>query len=549
MDLKRPVLNHPNLKELEITDIEFSLIINKLPSITLIRILCHINTKLYFNQNSINNEILMLNNFFPNIEGKNYLTIHEKIIEILKISSNYFIFETRTILNLIQYIFNSNNKNNRKNLNSFEHLNILQLISYSSKKIFDDNSGIFPKINSNKDQAISIATINIPIKYYLSPPNFTADFIKGYSLFTFLIEHNTLSSHFTEFIDTIGCINKEEYFKKIFSILHNLILNNENNHKSIIKITEVNNSLFLEKLVANEIQKNDPEFNYFKDHPLIEIEPNNFCIIYYPFLVSKLFEVVYFNFGDFLVEKNIFKSILDFKEKIYSKDFFETHLTSKILDSIFLKKSISFNESKILDIIGKSGPDYYIRNGNKICIFEIKDSLFSSKVKYSYNYNLISDEIIKKISNIKPPKGTFQFTKWYNDIFENKFLENLSFKPKIYSVIIVSDKTFTCFGINSYINNIYTDNNINQDKNNQLKLFIIIHIDDLIILTDYFTEKNSRFFDILDSYISYTLKNSKRNNTAQFISFSEYISVYIKNNKIKIKKIPTKLEKIAISLY
>ena len=69
-----------------------------------------------------------------------------------------------------------------------------------------------------------------------------------------------------------------------------------------------------------------------------------------------------------------------------------------VLFDVYAKKYIQKSGEEIKNTYNiDAEPDYYIRNGNKIYLFESKDILIPSEVKISNDYTKITAELKKRL--------------------------------------------------------------------------------------------------------------------------------------------------------
>lgn len=153
---------------------------------------------------------------------------------------------------------------------------------------------------------------------------------------------------------------------------------------------------------------------------------------------------------------------------------------------------------------GKGNPDYYIRNGNKIYIFELKDVLLNSKVISSQDYNVIEPELREKFyKNSKGHnKGVTQLAHNCDDILSGLAKWDTAYKPrrvKIWPIIVVTDNIFSIPGFNQILNNWfqdYLDTEINGINRAQIHPLIVMSIDTLLLLSAYEVKDLDKFLSM-----------------------------------------------------
>lgn len=182
-------------------------------------------------------------------------------------------------------------------------------------------------------------------------------------------------------------------------------------------------------------------------------------------------------------------------------------------------------------------PDYYIRTGKDIFLFEFKDKLIEGEKKESRN----SDEIIKMINTKFIEKdGIPQIVNNINRIVSGTFGYDKKIKSSnanIYPILVIGDSRFDVPGLNYWLNEIMMNNLAAysiQSKN--IKPLIIISIDTLILYRYDFNECIIKLKHVLKNYYQFLRlkyepkdniypKNKLHDNLFQkFTSFSNFLT-------------------------
>lgn len=172
-----------------------------------------------------------------------------------------------------------------------------------------------------------------------------------------------------------------------------------------------------------------------------------------------------------------------------------------MLDEIFNKRYFI----KIINYDIEGCPDYYLRIGNSIFIFEIKDVLIRADNKTSYNNEELDKEIIKKLVE---KDGIGQLINHLDKISRREFryadydFINRRKSLKVYPILILNDRIFDTMGFNYKINK-YFLKITEERKDFQLKVkdLVVIDVNTLIYFKDYLKERNRNFEILLDEHI------------------------------------------------
>ncbi|MEQ8925572.1 MAG: hypothetical protein RLO81_07135 [Fulvivirga sp.] len=347
--------------------------------------------------------------------------------------------------------------------------------------------------------------------------NFLTSIIKAKCLFDFL-QHQ---SPFNEFVERFIKTNEVENTWSYFVVLINALNNGINSNKTELGLNpfyiKVDNEINLFEDLCFDHTSYSEHFklgkdNYkgFKEKPLVKYAPKTYLVIHWNLLAGKLYGSLIFDFFKktgiynhprFKNEKNPF---LSFKQYIGS-NFIENYIFRKVISSIFKKRHaiVRFDDSN-----NDGFPDAYVRVGNRIFLFEIKDALFPSKGIESNDYSIIKNKIDEKYNSKR--KGISQLIKQIRNLesnsFEDKSFNDLNIKKRnliIYPIIIYTDIYFSMPGVSLYLQNEFKKRvkieSFAQFKN--IKSLSFFNLDFLIENLDLLTIKRFELDKIID-YVS-----------------------------------------------
>ncbi|APZ46279.1 hypothetical protein BW723_08205 [Polaribacter reichenbachii] len=305
-----------------------------------------------------------------------------------------------------------------------------------------------------------------------------------------------------------------EYFNKLFhlskfSINENYIRSSENQDLETI----------LEYLSKRTEKNTWDELISLKSNPIYKLNLEEYLILDNTFLIDKFFSGVYHDLIKISKEIKI-----NFHQK-YSKEFAEEYLLESALKSTFRNSYIQFSEKKIKEkgnkIESLSIPDYYIRNGNKVMLFEFKNSFLSNANKINLNFNIIENEIIEKFyKNKNRKKAIKQLVGYITNTIKKKYAffddlkkyENLRFYP----ILVVTDKTLSSIGFNKLLNEYFDNETKDLNFKNRIKPLTLIDIDTFL----YFNRNIKKLDLIIDDYHCFLIRQIEINS---MISFNQYL--------------------------
>ena len=217
---------------------------------------------------------------------------------------------------------------------------------------------------------------------------------------------------------------------------------------------------FIERLTAqNEIK--DIDFRILRSHPFFKIEAGEYCVVYGYFLLELIYKGVYFKLNELNNQLSQEDKIKGFRA-FYCDHFSERTLLYNVLFDVYAKKYIQKSGEEIKNTYKiDAEPDYYIRNGNKIYLFESKDILIPSDAKISNDYIKITAELKKRLYYEEKGDGSISkkaILQLLHNIkkllkknaeWDSCYKEN---RVKIYPIIILHDNIYNCPGINDLVN-------------------------------------------------------------------------------------------------
>lgn len=370
--------------------------------------------------------------------------------------------------------------------------------------------------------------------------NFKAEYvamlqiIKGYHFFKYC-EQSKIKEHLLVFLENNGAKSWYHYLYDAIRLILFPLQNKQGNFPRI----ELNSQRDGEKFLRAHSFKEDTivpletnqDYTYFKSHPLIELNDGTYLPISPIFCINHIYKSIYFEFRaineSFLGTANYIKGqglLSIFTTEFSEQTLFERYVRNAIGRHRGIKKSD--RDCKIEQPFGHE-PDFYLRDGNNIILFENKDIMIPDHIISSKQYDQLEQELDKKLVK----KGINQL------IYNIKQLENKTFKwdsnvpnkPKIYPVLVIDDSSLCAPGLNFILNEVFQQ----QLKCNNIKLKVyplaIVELDTLIAFANYLQLPDVRFKKLLEQYYDYISKNKRPEKVEQLLRevLHKYFPFYI----------------------
>lgn len=513
-----------------------------IPSITALEIISHFHAQIHTLERNQDSQLSFFKIWLSRLPKETISKVQKFIDENNNQLSNYNFINNVSCLILIQeIILHYNNLSPVKKLTPDQELNLFKAYLHCSQKWQDEQIPGFRNEKSDDDEyyiRLLIPT-QIPYQEILGLKDFRLQFIKAIYFFKFCENDETFKKYLTLFLEEYNLKNWTDYLINIISLYSRKfehlktpsVISVDSKYQDIIN--------FLQSLTVDHTNfEYSKDFLALRDKPIFKKNENEFIFLNLNFLVDKLFQGIQFDFGRVLTKKKAkfkgkeIKSPVHFIS-VFSNEFSESGLFYAILNYAFAKSKYNlFSGTEMKKFLVDGEPDFYIRDKAKVYLFEYKNIFISSKVKHSYDFKTIKDEIFMKLveNQNRAPKGVTQLVnvieKLKNDEF-SKFDKYDYSKTIIYPVIIYIDPSFDLAGINYMLNkefrNILKERNLsNQDK---IKDLTLIDLDTFIKFQDLFRNKKLKINNCLNEY---SLLKSKKTSKQfalfdHFQSFNSYI--------------------------
>lgn len=401
----------------------------------------------------------------------------------------------------------------------------------------------------NDDYAIAYAEVltSLPCEDLLNfhPNSLLIHAYKAQQLLYFCSNHPSLSPLVDEFCKQHSCSCVNEYLHFMGDIFTRIFSGGKQGFCKLTTHTEEKNiqNFFNEKFrsLAFSINEtitlsNNADYKYFRANPIVEICDSEYLVLCPTFLVNCLYNSIKFSLAAIAKENRIKVDV----NRILTLEFTEHKLLYALLkDSVYPSaKHITgkkCDEDKI-----KGAPDYYVRNGADIFLFELKDYRLAAELRETPH----KDAIDKYITNRLVDKGNnekgaiLQIISNINLICKNQFLPAPGIKriKNIYPVLVFGEASYVSNGISNLLNREFKValSNISVPANISIHDLLVIDIDTLIQFYNLLVSKKVKFKQLIKDYDCFINHKTKINSMVDVlntltISFSAFLRYYKEN--------------------
>jgi hypothetical protein len=372
-------------------------------------------------------------------------------------------------------------------------------------------------------------------------------YIRTARFFEFVSQHSQLKDLYEEFLQAYGLSSWKDYWKTYLCIL-----TLAQYQTGVINFEELRDEdqLLSEQIVAKDsidINKMIPledniDYQTFREKPFIKILPHAYAVIDISFVTYRAFDGLYFTFNDLWKHKHP-NNTQDFN-RIFKTEFSEEIVLVKCLKEVAnTHEWFSLTDNECKEIVPEktlsSPPDFYIRDGKNIILFECKDVKISKEIKENGTIQELLDEIDKDFVGYQDSnkkwryKGIGQLVRNAKRILRGEFAwdKDADKDSRIFLVLVLADARQVGPGWKNYLHRKMLEECIRQ-KTDYKRIYPLI-LTDLGTLTFY--RGNFKKFGFLQYFINYYKETNfvsssirKDNKIAdimnKMMSFSEYIN-------------------------
>ena len=447
--------------------------------------------------------------------------------------SSFKLIDRRPCLDLIQHILVYCTTNDRT-LNQSDYTILFKcLLHFNStenktqEKLFNwtgDGS-----IEQFANHILTVQVRNIEHERF---KDYVIQFLKVYYFFSFCESHKKYANYLNSFLSSLGLSSYSVYLWKLINPYLKLMVSETPSPKMYLD-DNIEPLAFYDRLTINEkIAATDKDYKPLRQYPLFGSGKNRYVFLDFRFFVDKLYQGFLFDFC--AVNKIPFSSL----KADMGNEFSEHVLFYIIMAKCFNNYGdVRLPGEEIKPKIGSGEPDYYIRKGLDVFVFEFKDLVITADIKYSNDPEKIKQGIAEKLERTTDGKrkGISQLLNTIKDIgnglYKAKAVDDIEIdEVDFYPIIVHTDITLESCGVNYFLNKRMSELSEQLGLSNfKIKGLVMINIDTLIQLQDHFKDGKLNLRDSINSYLGYI--SSANPQTATF-PFDEFVKYYfVQTNK------------------
>lgn len=482
-------------------------------------------------------------NFFKPLLNYMNTKLHNEITNYLNMISNdirsWVFIDRPSLLMLIEYILENHNDSDGDVLQSkddFSNLFIAYLICCDERILYSTQELL--NIKDAESQVLHHLPEQLKINDIVYPKDYRVEFIRFYYFMIFCKEDLDFREYLKIFLQENKIKKWEDYLYFVFSTYLQNVTNEEGASNFIqIDPDKYYGKKFLDSMSINvKGFKRELDFKELRSKPVYYHGNNLYSIISYKFFIDKMYQGLLFDLAFILKAKGKIKNYPQLKQLVGER-FTENYLFYEIMQGCFsenYKKLISGENLK--KHFGEGGPDFYIKKGKNIFLFEFKDVMLNGdtkhcgdleKIKFDFlqNYELATIEKSNgKKKNKAQAKGVTQLLNvlenYLHKIIEKEDRIEIIDQLNVYPIIVYIDPSFDIEGFGYWLNNKFEE--LKQERvipNDYLiKECVMIPLEIFIKLEDYFNDGRLQLHNLIDGYVI-ERKKSEQNKLFPFMKY------------------------------
>lgn len=483
--------------------------------------------------------------FFPLLFQMNRELQHS-ITDYLQLISmdlnNYVFIDKVALLILIEHLLENHNE---KDIDVFESKDDFSNLIIAYLICCDEKLRYTTKVLHEIKDIDSFMALHLPEQlryndiYY--PKDYRVEFLKFYYFMTFCERNEIFHQYLELFLQENNSSKWDDYLHFLFVTYLELITN----EGGITNKIEIDPNSYYGKKYLDSMSINLKEFKRSSDFKALRSSPvyyhgnNTYSIISIGFWIDKIYQGFLFDFAIILIkhkDKTKIKSYPELKTLVGNL-FTENHLFYEIMNGCFAKtckKLIS--GQKLKTFLGDGEPDFYIRKGKNIFLFELKDIMLNAEIKHCESLEQIKYELFQIFETSTIEKGLGKqkkkpqakgITQLLN-VIETKLdviiqkadRIEITDRFNVYPIIVYQDSCFDIEGISYILNNRFEELKQTRILSEKylVKQCVMIPLEMIIKLEDYFYDDRLQLDSLINNYTLECMQ-SEQNKLLPFNKF------------------------------
>ena len=318
-----------------------------------------------------------------------------------------------------------------------------------------------------------------------------------------------------------------------------------------IHLEDPEHANFIDKhIIEINTEITELDFLNVRSNPLYKFEENKYRVVFPLFVIEMIYNGLFFRLkaiNETLPEDQKISQFYNLKTLQYSEQFVLSKILKEIYGNRYIQKS-----GEELDATISGAPDYYVRNGKYVHIYESKDILISKEAKQSPNFDDLNSEL--KLKLFENQKGKRKAVRQLVENIRKLISKEATYDPgfpseraQIFPILILHYRMFNAAGMNSVVNKwfkeelqLIADNGIDISRIHDL---VIIDIDTLIFNKEALQSGKITIQEVIEEYerkyLQFNIESARVTSQEELISMMQDaltpFSFFLDNKVSKMK--------------
>jgi hypothetical protein len=382
-------------------------------------------------------------------------------------------------------------------------------------------------------------------------PMLVAQMIKTVRLFEFLERDPKYKPLLQAFLAHFECRTWQRYGHQVFNVMNAIIHAKEATHVPLRVKRDAERAGSIDFLSKFALPAGEPlireDFVSLRTYPLYRAADDMFVMISPVLAAEMLHKGLYFRFELLNRKLPASERIKDWRA-VYCDFFSEQYLLTPTLDTIFGAREVHLSGTAIKQLTPLPGePDYYVRHGNRVVLFESKDVLVAKEIRAEQDYLRYVQALHKKFyydekpNGQREPKAVVQLLTNIERLYSYKLPFDTAYDPKqiiVHPVLVVHDRLYNQAGLNVLVNDWFQAEKREQEQQGktfpEVRPLVVVDVDTLILYQDHFRNGALVWEDVLEAYYRHTTRPlagavSETDARSRFMERVEPFSHFLEN--------------------
>ena len=270
--------------------------------------------------------------------------------------------------------------------------------------------------------------------------------------------------------------------------------------------------------------------------------PRTYNFMFMKMFLDKAYTGLIFDMKDVLVKREILNTKNGYAtlKALLGEDFSEHFFFYTLMKRCFGQRYENHSGKELEKALGGGMPDYYLRRGNRVFLFECKDVQMAANKKLSGDYEIVKNAIYEKyVANTEGrSKGISQLAKVIKERLPIILRDVDNAAPKgikfIFPIIVYFDDCFDVEGpsylLNKEFRKLMNDAMVQDDL--IIKDVVMVNIEQLMRLENFFANDTLNLGTLINAYIDY--KNQSILN--QVFPFNKFLFQEARKKGYELRK-------------